>query len=120
MPGKSGFHFYNVALAHLKLLGDFADLLGFKGFQALFHAAQIKEQFALRLGSGDFYHSPITYHELMNFSAYPVQSKGHQAHPTVWIKALYGLHESDIAFLYQIGLGQAVSGITARHTDDHA
>ena len=49
----------------------------------------------------------------MNLGLDPVHGKRHEAHALRRIETLDGLHQADVAFLDQIGLGQPIAGITA-------
>ena len=75
------------------------------GFEALFHRAQIEEEFALGFGSGHFDHAPVLQDVLMDFGFDPVEGVTHQAHALVGVKALDGFHQADIAFLDQVAMG---------------
>ena len=85
------------------------------GFEALFFGAQVKKEFALRLGGGEFDHSPVAQDVLMDLGLDPVHGVRHQAHALGEVKSFDGLHETDIAFLNQIGMGQAIAQVLARH-----
>ena len=56
----------------------------------------------------------------MDFGLDPVQGEGHEAHATLGIETLDRLHQADIAFLDQVGVGQAIAEIATRHGDDEA
>src|SRR5674476_576836 len=83
MSGKARFHIHHIAFADVELLRDLADLLWLERFQPFFHAAQIKEQLALRLGGGNLDQPPVAHHELVDLGTYPVSvSYTHLTLPT--------------------------------------
>ena len=83
------------------------------GTKALLHRAQIEKQFALRLGGGEFDHAPVFDDVFVNFCLDPVHGVADQAHTLVGVKALNRLHQAHIAFLNQVGVGQAVAHVLA-------
>ena len=89
------------------------------GIQNRFHAAQIKEQLALRLGRGDFDQPPVAQNEFMDFRLDPVYRKRDQSHAAFRIKALDRFHEPNVAFLDQVSLGQTIAFITSSNGDHH-
>ena len=89
-------------------------------FEALLFAAQVEEQFALRLGGGHFDHAPIFENVLVDLCFDPVHGIAHQAHTLVRVKAAHGFHQTDIAFLNQVTVGQAIAQILAGHRNHQA
>ena len=75
----------------------------------VFHRTQIEEQFTLRLGGGDFDHAPVFQDVFVDFGLDPVHGVTDQAHTLLGVKALDRFHQPDIAFLNQIGVGQAIA-----------
>jgi tRNA A37 threonylcarbamoyladenosine dehydratase len=51
----------------------------------------------------------------MDFGLDPVQRVAHQTHALVGVKALDGFHQAHIAFLNEVGVGQAIAQVLARH-----
>ena len=96
-----------------QLLGHRAGLLGAEPGQVFLGAAQVEKQFALGLGRGHLDDAPVAQDVLVHFGLDPVHRERHQAHPFFRIEALDCLHQADIALLYQVGFGQAVTGIAA-------
>src|SRR5690606_27916757 len=81
--------------------------------QLLLGAAQVEEQLALGLGGSHLDDAPVAQDEFVDLGADPVHGEGHQAHTHFRVEALDRLHQADVAFLDQVGLGQAVAGIAA-------
>ena len=48
----------------------------------------------------------------------PMDGERDQAYALVWIKALYRLHQPDVAFLYKVGMGKSIAEIAAGDRDD--
>ena len=88
--------------------------IGF-GFHALLHRAQVEKQFALCLGGSHLDHAPVLQDVLVNFGLDPVHGVAHQAHALVGIEALHGFHQADVAFLNEVGVGQAIAQILTRY-----
>ncbi len=56
----------------------------------------------------------------MDLGLDPVHREGHQTHAHLGIEALDRFHQSDVAFLDQVGLGQPVARVAASDVDDEA
>ncbi len=56
----------------------------------------------------------------MNLGLDPVHREGNQAHTHFRVEALDRLHQADVAFLDQVGLGQTIAGIAAGDVDDES
>ena len=56
----------------------------------------------------------------MDFGPDPVHRKGDESHTYARIEALDRLHQSDVALLNQIGLGETVSVIAPGDADDES
>ena len=82
--------------------------IGF-GFQALLHRAQVEKQFTLCLGGSHLDHAPVLQDVLVNFGLDPVHGVAHQAHALIRVEAFDGFHQTDVAFLNEVGMGQAIA-----------
>ena len=49
-----------------------------------------------------------------------MHGEGHQAHADFGIEPPHGLHETDIAFLDEVGLGKSIAGVAPGEMDDEA
>ena len=85
---------------------DGGDLFRVHPTQALFLAAKIKEQLALRFRRRDLHDAPVAQNELMHLRLDPVDGEGHEAHAEVRVEALDGLHEAHVSFLDEVSLLQ--------------
>ena len=79
--------------------------------EALLHRAQIEEKLALSLGGGHLHHAPVFQDVFVNLGLDPVHGITHQAHTLVGVEALDCLHQTDVAFLDQITVRQAIAQI---------
>ena len=101
---QTRFHFAHFFGLNVKCFGN---ALRFGSGQRLFvglHLAQIKEKLALILGCRKFHHTPIAHDVFLNFRSNPVDGKSHQTHAAIGIEVFDRFHESDIAFLDQVGV----------------
>ena len=123
--GHARFHLQHLFGLDMQAVGHLVDLIRVQalavrigiadlGAHALFHRAQVEKQFALGLGGGHFDHAPVLQNVFMDFGFDPVQGIAHQAHALLGVKALDRLHQAHIAFLNQIGMGQAIAQVLAR------
>jgi hypothetical protein len=120
LAGQPAFHLAHFMGLDAEGVGHRVDFIIVQPGQALLLAAQIEEQLALRLGGGDLDDAPVAQDELVDLGLDPVHRKGHQAHAHLGVEALDGLHQAHVAFLDQVGLGQAVAGITLGDVHDEA
>lgn len=120
LAGQAAFHLAHFAGLDPQALGDAMDFLVVQPGQALLLAAQVEEQLALRLGGGDLDDPPVAQDELVDLRLDPVHGEGHQANAHFRVETLHGLHQADVAFLDQVGLGQAVPRITLGDMNNEA
>ncbi len=112
----AGFHLPHRVLRHVEIAGERADLIVLHPAKARPGFAEIEKQLALRFGRSNFDDAPVAKNKVINLRANPVHRERHQAHVTGRIVALDGLHQPDIALLYQIGQRQSVTHEAARDT----
>ena len=117
---QTPFHLaYHLGL-DIEVAGDGIDFVIVQPGQTLLGAAQIEKQLALGLRRGNLDDAPVAQHKLMNLGLDPVHGEGDQPYPLVGVEAFDRLHQADIAFLNQVGLGQAVAGVAARNMHHEA
>ena len=114
----AGFHLDHVLHPHIEVTCD--RLRGFRAQRVgvALHRAQVEEQLALRLGRGDFDEPPVLQDVLMDFRLDPVHGKRHQPHATIGIEAFDRLHQTDVTFLDEVGMGQSIAHVLAGNRDD--
>jgi len=93
------------------LLGDGTGLGDRQGSGTGLHAAQVEEQLALRLCSGDLDQTPVAQDVFVHLSADPVQRERHEAHAAFRVEPANGLHEAHVPFLDQVGLRQSITHV---------
>ncbi|MNO90272.1 hypothetical protein D3C76_817790 [compost metagenome] len=120
VAAQAAFHFQHFARLDTEAFSDAVHFVIAQPGETLLLAAQVEEQLALRLGGGDLDDAPVAQDELVDFRLDPVHGKGHQAHAHFRVEALHGLHQADVAFLDQVGLGQAVTGVAPGDVHDEA
>ena len=109
------FHFVDTLHTYTQFLGHGTGFVMAKPAQTGFELTQIEEQFALRLRGGDFDDAPVLDDEFVNFSPNPMHRKGNQTHPNFRVIALHGFHQTDVAFLDEVGQGQSITQIATRN-----
>ena len=117
---QAGFHLGHFLGLDVELGRDVLHVALRERRKAGFHRTQVEEQLALRFRRGDLYQPPVAQDVLVDFGLDPVDGERHQADAALRVKALHRLHQSDVAFLDQVGVRQAVTEITARHRHDQA
>ena len=120
VPRESRFHLDHFFRLDAQLMRNIGNLQRRQRLAARLHAAQIEEQLALRLGCGHFDHAPVLQHIFMNFRLDPVHGKRHQTHTVRRVEALDRLHQTNIAFLDQIGVRKTVAKVAAGYRNDKA
>jgi hypothetical protein len=110
----AGFHLDHFLALHVQLPRNRIRLVRRERGEAGFHAAQVEEQLALRLGSGDLDDAPVTQDKLMNLRPDPVDRERHQTHSSIRVKPPDRLHQADIALLDQVGVGKPVTHVASR------
>ena len=75
---------------------------------AFFHLAQVKKEFALIFRCRHFHQSPVANDVILNFRTNPVNGKRHEPNALVRIKMFDGFHQTDIAFLNEVGMWESV------------
>ena len=86
--------------------------------EALFVAAQVEEELALRLGGSDLDDTPVAQNEFVDFGANPVHREGDQTDVHGGVEAANRLHQADITLLNEVGMGQAVAAVAAGNVGD--
>jgi hypothetical protein len=81
---------------------------------------RFEEQLALRLGGRDLDQTPVLEDVFVDLRLDPVHGEGNQPHAAVRIEALDRLHQADVAFLNQVGMGQSITQIAAGDGDHQA
>jgi len=111
LPAEAGFHLHHVLGLDVQLARDRFHFIGAQGVAAGLQSAQVEEQLALGLGGGHLDQAPVLEDVFVDLGLDPVDREGHQTHAPVGVEALDRLHEADIAFLDQVGMGQTVAQV---------
>jgi len=120
--GQARFHLQHFFGLDVQLAGDHVDLgwrkagtvrvgVGRIALQALLHRTQVEEQLALRLGGRDLHHAPVAQDVFMDLGLDPVQRIADQTHALGRVEAAHRLHQTDVAFLDQVALRQAITQV---------
>ena len=115
---NAAFHLKDVFGADVEFVGNHLGLAFVQPVQAFFHAAQVEEEFALRLGGGDFDHAPVADDVFVDFAFNPVDGEGDKADATLRLEAFDGFHQADVAFLDEIAERQTIAGEAACDVND--
>ena len=111
MCAQAAFHLAHDFGINAQIFSNGIHFIVIQPSQAFFGATQVKEQLTLCLSGSHLNNTPVAQNIFVNFGFDPVHSKGYQAHATLRIKAFYGFHQTNIAFLNKVALWQTIAGI---------
>ena len=115
---QTTFHLAHDLRLDVEILGDRIDLVVAQPRQPLLGTAQVEEQLTLRLGRGDLDDAPVAQHIFVDLGLDPVNCERDQTNALVRVETLDRLHQPDVAFLDQVGLGQSITGVASRDMHD--
>ena len=95
-------------------------LIGERSLAVFFQLPEIEEKFSLVLRSGELDDTPVSNDVFLNFRSNPMDGKGHEAGATIRVVASNGFHQTNVAFLNEIGVREAVAQKAACNGDYQA